>query len=220
MNTDPKPDELNEELMTRWIDGQLTPEESATVERALVAEPALASEKDSAMQLGRMLRQHLPASVEPPSPEFFTNRIMEEIRGTPVGTPRCEPSTRKSGLGSLLNRSWFAPLASAAAVAVLFLTWNGMRAPQSASNVARVYAPDPNVVAHSYYSEDAGATVIDLKGLEAVPDDHEVRAYDVADASPASPGRPLVLHAAAQPGRAILVVTAEPGQGPRFHELN
>ena len=221
MNTTPLPDDLNEELMTRWIDGHLNSQEMAAVERALAAEPMLAREKESALQLGGLLRQHLPATMEPPSPEFFTSRIMEEIQGVAV-VKTIAPVPARRGAGSIpwFKQRWFAPLASAAAVALLFLAMNGSRSSGTASSVAWAYAPDPKVVARAFYSEEAGATVIDLKGLDAVPDDREIRAYDVADAAPATPGNPLVLHAANEPDRAIMVLAPNASGTPRFRELN
>ncbi len=221
MNTTPPPDDLNEELMTRWIDGHLTPEELAAVERALAAQPLLAREKESAQRLGGLLRQHLPAQVEPPSPEFFTSRIMEEIQGAPVvKTLTPAASRRVRDAVPWFRQAWFAPLASAAAVALLFLTMNNSRPGSADRTAARAYAPDPKVIASAFFSEEAQATVIDLKGLEAVPDEREIRAYDVADAAPAMPGRPLVLHAANQPDRAVLVLAPDLGGNPRVRALN
>jgi hypothetical protein len=221
MNPNLPPHDLNEELMTRWIDGQLSPPEQEIVERALAEEPLLAREKDSAERLGGLLRQHLPAQLEPASPEFFTSRIMEEIQSVPTVPTMAPAEGRRSGLMSWLKMPWFAPLASAAVVALLFLAANGRQSGEVPLDVARVYTPDPHVVASSYYSEEAGATVIDLKGLAAVPDDREIRAYDVADAAPVQPGRPQVLHAANDPERAIMVLA--PGaaaSGPRIREIH
>lgn len=220
MNTPPTPDDLNEELMTRWIDGHLTPDELAAMQRAVLAEPMLAREKESADRLGSLLRQHLPSTLDPPSPDFFTSRIMEEIHGVPVLKTMAPAAVRPSGVFSWLKQPWFAPLASAAAVALLFLASNGSRSGTAATSVAQAYAPDPRVTATAYFSAEAEATVIDLKGLDAVPDDREIRAYDVADAQPVMPGRPLVLHAANQPDRAILVLAPDTAGYPRFRELN
>ena len=220
MNHTPPPDDLNEELLTRWIDGHLTPDESALMERVLSAEPHLGREKKSAERLGGLLRQHLPATSEPPSPEFFTSRIMEEIKGAPVAKIMAPAAGKSGGYFSWLKQPWFAPLASAAAVALLFLATNGSQHGFPVSGVARAYAPDPRVTASAYFSDEAGATVIDLQGLDAVPDEREIRAYDVADAAPAGPGRPLVLHAANQPDRAIMVLAPDTAGNPRFRELN
>ena len=221
MNTTPPPDDLNEELMTRWIDGHLSPEEMAAVERAIAAEPLLAHEKESAQRLGGLLRQHLPAELEPPSSEFFTSRLMEEIKGAPV-VETLAPTGKRGAAARVawFRQAWFPPLASAAAVALLFLAMNGSRSGESGPRTARAYAPDPKVIASAFYSEEASATVIDLKGLDAVPDDREIRAYDVAEAGPVTPGKPLVLHAANDPERAILVLAPGTSGTPRVHELN
>jgi hypothetical protein len=219
MNANLPPHEINEELMTRWIDGHLSPAELEAVARAVAAEPMLGREMESAQKLGGLLRQHLPAGLEPPSPEFFTSRIMEEIQGVPV-LRSMRPAAAGPRGWTWLRSSWFAPLASAAAVALLFLVSNGARPGSQNFDVARVYAPDPNVVANSFYSEEAGATVIDLKGLQAVPDEREIRAYDVADAEPAAPGKPQVFHAANDPERAIMVLAPDTVDGPRFRELH
>jgi len=220
MNANLPPDDVNEELMTRWIDGQLSPAEQEAVVRAVAAEPLLTVEKESAQRLGGLLRQHLPAHLEPASPEFFTSRIMEEIQGVPVVRPVAAGAARQPGMMSWLRSAWFAPMASAAAVALLFLLANGSQSGSAGLDVARVYAPDPNVVANAFYSEAAGATVIDLKGLQAVPDDREIRAYDVAESEPAIPGKPQVLHAANDPQRAVMVLASDTAEGPHIRDLN
>lgn len=220
MNNNLPPQDLNEELMTRWIDGQLSPTELEIVERALAAEPLLTREKDSAQRLGGLLRQHLPANLEPASPEFFTSRIMEDIQSVALVETVTPAAARTTGFMSWFKLPWFAPLASAALVALLFLAANGRQPAGTSLDVARVYTPDPNVVANSYYSEEAGATVIDLQGLPAVPDELEIRAYHVAEAAPVEPGKPQVLHAANDPGRAIMVLAPGNGAaGPRIREI-
>jgi hypothetical protein len=220
MNANPPPDDVNEELMTRWIDGHLSAAEMEAVERAVAADPLLAREKDSAQRLGGLLRGHLPANLEPASPEFFTSRIMEEIQGVPLLRTTAPSPARPGGVLSWLKSAWFAPLASAAAVALLFLIANGSRTGAVRNDVARVYTPDPNVIANSYYSEEAGATVIDLTGLQAVPADREIKAYDIAEAAPAGRGKPQIFHAANDPGRAVLVLAPDTAEGPQFRELN
>ncbi|MES2708848.1 MAG: hypothetical protein V4726_19795 [Verrucomicrobiota bacterium] len=216
------PHDMNEELMTRWIDGQLSPEEQVSVNRLLAGQPLLGREKQAALHLGGLLRTHLPSTLEPPSPDFFTSRIMDEIRASssmpvaknvkvPAGTP---------SFWSWLKKPWFAPLASAAAVAVVFAALNGPHSnPSPSMETARIYAPDPNVVAKAFYSDSAEATVIDLQGLQPVPNDREIRAFDLASSEPAEPGQPQVFYAASAPDRAAVVLTSGTGQAPRLREL-
>ena len=59
-----------------------------------------------------------------------------------------------------------------------------------------------------------------LQGLQAVPDDREIRAYDVAEASPASPGKPQIFHAANDPDRAVMVLAPDTSHGPQLRALN
>lgn len=221
MNANPSPDDMNEELMTRWIDGQLNAVEKASVDRLLSDQPSLFREKDAAQRLGGLLRGHLPSTMEPSSPEFFTSRIMDEIHvGAVLPLTKSVQSVEGVSFWSWLRRPWFAPLASAAAVALIFASLNGSRPAAAPSmDTARIYAPDPNVVAKAFYSESAEATVIDLQGLTPVPDDQEIRAFDLASSEPTAPGQPQVFYAAAHPGRAVLVVSSGADQVPRMKTI-
>ncbi|MDB6136454.1 MAG: hypothetical protein JWM59_4697 [Verrucomicrobiales bacterium] len=226
------PHEMNEELMTRWIDGQLSPEEQASMDRLLAVEPSLNLEKQSALQLGGLLRSHLPAALEPPSPDFFTSRIMDEIRSAP-STPvakniKAKAASSAPSFWTWLRRPWLAPLISAAAVAVVFLAVDSRRPDAGGgtpvADASRIYAPDPNVVAKAYFSNSADATVIDLEGLQPVPDDREIRAFDLASAEPPAPGQPQVFYSASGPDRAKPVLTVATGgsggAAPRLKDLH
>ena len=127
------------------------------------------------------------------------------------GTATARPSPR----WGWLRAQWFAPLASAAAVAVVFFVWNHREPSVAPGLLAQTYTPDPKVTASTYYSEEAGATVIDLHNLDAVPDDHEVRAFDVASAEPAEPGSPQVFYAANDDARPVLVLSRDGREAPR-----
>jgi hypothetical protein len=58
--------------------------------------------------------------------------------------------------------------------------------------------------------------VIDLENLEAVPDNYEIRASDVASADPAAPGEPLILYAADDPARPVFVLSKDLTDAPRI----
>jgi hypothetical protein len=212
----------NDDQITRWIDGELPPKEASLFEQRAFATPELLHERDSASQLGQLLRQHLPAKLEPPSPEFFTSSVMDEVtRELPARPVKAAAGSGQSSWRSWFKASWFAPLASAALVAVAFLTWNhftGGPGSGPGGGVAQTltYAPDPNVIASAYYSEDAGATVIDLQHLTPVPDSREIRAFDVASAEPAVPGQPVIFYAAGNPSRALFVLNRDGLENPRF----
>src|SRR5204862_1965431 len=117
--------------------------------------------------------------------------------------------SRLPGWLNFLRTPWFAPLASAAVVAVAFLTWNHfVGGIAGAGGVAQslTYTPDPTVVANAYYSAEAGATVIDLQHLTPVPNDREIKAFDVASSGPSIPGEPMVFVAANDANRVVFVL--------------
>ena len=205
-------DDVSEEFLTRWIDGQVSEEEAERVGRSPEVAALLAREVDLARGVGGWRRELMPTALEPPGPEFFTRRVLEEIRGeVSLGVAR---GARRRWW----KMAWVAPMASAAAVALLFLAASGGRLGGGEPRVARAYAPDPKVLAHAFYSEAAEATVIDLEGLEPVPDGREIRAYAVAEAGPAVPGRGQLFHAA-NGGRAVLALVGEGAEGPRWRAL-
>ena len=204
---------LNEDLLTRWVDGKLTLEEDALVAEQLAQSPELLRDKEAATRIGALLRAHLPLSLEPPSPEFFTSSIMEEIRrGNPGAPLKAVLPSRRWGW---LRARWFAPIVSAAAVAVAFMVWTDRPAPALPVQLAQTYTPDPKITANSYYSEEAEATVIDLQNLDAVPDDREIKAFDVASVEPAAPGMPQVFYAANDASRPVLVLSKDGRETPR-----
>ena len=209
----PPPNELNEDLHTRWLDGQLTPEESARMAQQVASAPELLREKEDAAFLRTLLREHLPVSVEPPSPEFFTSSVMEEIRRE-LPAPRAA-AKRRGSWHEWLRAPWFAPLASAAVLALAFLIWRPAKPAAGGEALTQTYTPDPRIIATSYYSEEAEATVIDLQNLDAVPDDREIKAFDVASADPAEAGGPLVLFAANDTSRPVMVLSKDAKETPR-----
>ena len=207
------PSQLNEDILTRWVDGQLTPQEAALAAGQAVNSPELLRDREATIQIGALLREHLPLSLEPPSPEFFTSGIMEIIRSESPAVP--VKAAQTSRLHELLRARWFMPLASAAAVAVAFIAWNHRPTNAPSVQFAQTYTPDPKIIANSYFSEDAGATVIDLQNLDAVPDDREIKAFDVASAEPPPPGMPQVLYAANDASRPVLVLGKDGRETPR-----
>jgi len=216
----PPHNEMNEDLLTRWIDGQLTPEEAARVEQHLATDPQSLRDKEEAAHIRTLLRSHLPASAEPPSPEFFTSSVMEEIRReTPAPRPAAAKRQSASWL-SWLRTPWFAPAASAAILALAFVIWRPAGpSSQPAELLAQAYTPDASITATAYYSEEAEATVIDLQNV-TVPDDRDIKAFDVASADPPAPGEPQVLFAASDTARPVMVLSLDSAQKPRITAIH
>ncbi len=203
---------LNEELLTKWIDGIATPQETALVEKAVQEHPEILADRDQARSLSTLLQTHLPNSLELPSPDFFTNSILAEITPqTPVIPAAPTPWWR-----TLWRSAWLAPVASAAAVALTFTLWPSSTPPSSQTTV---YAPDPRVKVDTYYSESAQATVIELQNLDALPSERNVRAFDIADAEPAAPGTPQPLYTTSDRANPVFIVSKDGAEKPRIELL-
>jgi hypothetical protein len=85
------------------------------------------------------------------------------------------------------------------------MIWNA-RHPAGGLPVVQVYAPDERVTARAWVSEEAEATVIDLENLEALPDDHEVRAFAVAGGETGGDERAVVMREERGDGRMVFLL--------------
>ena len=206
MKTNPESENLDPkdvELM-RFMDG-LDPHDH----------PEWLEEKAAAQQLGQLLRSHLPSHAEPPSAEFFTSQIMAQI--APTGPTRAGVSAR-SGFMDIFRR-WCAPLATAAAVLVV----GGMvmkRQSPGGGREAFAYTPIANVKATLDFNKDAGATVINLTGLTAIPDAREIKAFNVASTGAVAPGATQRFYAANDPDILLFVLHATDDGGPQIREVH
>jgi hypothetical protein len=182
IKTNPEP---NEELLTRWIDDDLFGQELIDFEATIADDREMYDAmREEAKGLGNMMRANFASSVEPPYPDFFNSQIQKHIRDG-----MDEKLPEKASIGSQIW-SWFRSpftLAAAAAVALL-LTFNRQQ-DESHTLVSSTFSPNPNVVATSFFSEDANATVIVLEGLDAIPDDREIVGKNIATYMPSgAPG--------------------------------
>lgn len=197
--TDPK---SHEEELTRFIDGEIDDP----------AHPHWHREKESAQLLGQMLRNHLPDQLEPPSAEFLTSQIMENIRPANTQTPSLERSSLTRRL-----RIWLAPLTTATAIVVI----GGILLKNQSAQEHRsfAYTPMPNVKAT--LTTNAYATVIHLDGLEPIPDNQEIKAFNVAatPADQALPGQPQQYFAANDPKKLLFILFPSQNEGPNIHVI-
>jgi len=176
-----------EELLTRWMDGVLTDAEQVELAPYLAAHPELEAEREGIQRMRGEIRRVIPASEDPPYPDFFNahlERLISEDRGAVVEEPR--PA---NGLWRMLSL-WLAP-AAAAAVVLAFLA--GMQlghardggGPAVADAMApAVYSPIATVQAAALQDESFGGTVIVLEGLDAIP--NSVDLFQTAEQSAAS----------------------------------
>ena len=66
----------------------------------------------------------------------------------------------------------------------------------------------------------AGATVIDLTGLTAIPDAQEIKAFNVATSEAVVPGSTQRFFAANDPQKLLFVLFANDDGGPQIREVH
>jgi len=171
MNTTP-----DDVMLALWLDDELEGDEFALVEAWAADKPDQLAAREENRRWRKQVAALVPASEEPPYPDFFNSRIRREIAETaPVGTVA---RVRKV---SWWRAAWWMPTAAVAGMALTFWLGTRLPQPQSATPVAvtppapavspALYTPDVQVKADYFSSTKAGATVIVLDGVEAIPDD-------------------------------------------------
>jgi anti-sigma factor RsiW len=159
--------------LTRWIDGALTSAERAEFE-SMLTDPGQRRSADLEKQviesLRSLLREHVPASVEPPYPDFFNSQVLKRIRDEQLQAL----SRKQTGNWfEWLRRAWF-PALSAAAAVITVLAFVNIRREPTGTRVISVFSPEPDAVATAVAAPDAGAVIIDVQGLETYPSDRQV----------------------------------------------
>jgi hypothetical protein len=203
----------HDELVARWIDGELSASEITAFESCLESDSGFAADVEatslSAKNLGDLLRAEFPASIDPPSPELFNARIMNHI-AQEIATPTTEPGNVVRPAAGIWSRlPW---LISAAAVIVAAFIVIQQREPAgisrsmiASSEVSNTYAPRPGVEIRTRFSPEAGATVLSLEGLDEVPSSHEIGGELVASYLPTAPGDAPVI-ASAVTGEPVFIL--------------
>ena len=165
MNTNP-----DEVTLALWLDDELTGEELATVEAWAAGQPAQLAAREEIRRWRATVANAIPASEEPPYPDFFNTRILQAIGQSEVRKPEARMPFWKS---------WLVPAAAFAGMALAF--WVGTQSGGRVFDVAGapraipvaeplLYAPESGVDAELVSSPKAGATVIVLNGVAAIPD--------------------------------------------------
>lgn len=167
MNTNP-----DETTLALWLDDELTGAELAAVEAWAVGQPEQLAAREEIRSWRKTMATALPASEEPPYPDFFNSRIMQAIRDQ---TPDIEPVRKKT----FSLATWLMPLAACAGMVLAFWVGKTSQAvPEyDVSNAPRaipvdpvIYTPENGVNAVWFASSKASADVIVLDGVAAIPD--------------------------------------------------
>ena len=167
MNTNP-----DEATLALWLDDELTGEDLAAVEAWAAGHPEQLAARDDIREWRAAMSAAMPASEEPPFPDFFNSRVLQAIREQ---TPKASAPAKRP----FSWNSWMMPLAACAGMVLAF--WFGKEsqavpdydvanAPRAIPVEPVVYTPESGVEAEWFASSKASATVIVLKGVTAIPD--------------------------------------------------
>jgi hypothetical protein len=177
MNT--KPDD---QLLARWVDDELSDAARDEAEAWAAGRPEWLARRDEARACRALLGRALPATEEPPYPEFFQARIERAVRveAAAAAANRAVTAPRRAW--------WSLGGALAAAAAMAFCFWAGTHfAPQGpalpvasrpppapGSPATSVYVPEQGVQAKVFEASGSEGIVIVLDGVEAIPDSFEI----------------------------------------------
>jgi len=155
----------DETMLALWLDDELEGEQLSAMDAWARTQPAQLAAREEVRQWRATLQAAMPASVEPPFPDFFNSRIEKSIRelDAPARVPAAAAAARPWW------SSWLLPVSAVAGM--VFTFWMGAQtAGLRSSGPPSVYTPQSGVDAEWFASAPADATVIVLEGVDAIPD--------------------------------------------------
>lgn len=165
MNTIP-----DETRLALWLDDELTGTDLAEMDAWAATRPEQLAAREELRSFRNMMAANLPASEEPPYPDFFLSRVNQGIRDLQAAEAPAKPAATVP-----FWKSWIMPLAACAGMVLAFGI--GKRSNDTAGTLTLVpsvspvvYTPEEGVDAEWFASTGAGANVIVLQGVDAIPD--------------------------------------------------
>lgn len=176
----------DEATLALWLEDELDGEDFAKVEAWAQSQLDQLAMRESARKWKAMIHSGIPASEEPPYPDFFNARIARSISQQKApASPLAKPEKIVS-----FWRKFAQPLAACTGMAFTF--WLGIQsrsipvvetiaemtateemielAEAAETLPATVYTPVNGVSAECFDSDTASATIVVLEGLAAIPD--------------------------------------------------
>lgn len=166
MNTNP-----DETKLALWLDDELNGDELAAMDAWAAQMPEQLDARRELRAYRKTMSAALPASEELPYPDFFLSRVNQGIRDLRSAEHLAAPASAAAPFW----KSWFLPVAACAGMVLAFgigrQSFNDRR-PMANAPTAKpaVYTPEEGVDAEWFSSSGAGATVIVLQGVSAIPD--------------------------------------------------
>ncbi len=168
MNTNP-----DETRLALWLDDELEGTELAEMNAWAAGKPDQLAAREELRAYRKTMVETMPASTEPPYPDFFLSRVNQGIRDIQLAEERS--AAPLAAPARSFWRSWLMP--AAACAGMVFAFGIGKQARQPAEKLAIVpslapvvYTPEEGVDAEWFASTSAEATVIVLQGVSAIPD--------------------------------------------------
>jgi hypothetical protein len=163
MNTNP-----DETRLALWLDDELTGTDLAEMDAWAATRPEQLAAREELRSFREMMAANLPASEEPPYPDFFLSRVNQGIRDLQAAEAPAKPSASVP-----FWKSWIMPIAACAGMVLAFgIGKRSNDAPAALTVVPAVapvvYTPEDGVDAEWIASADAN--VIILEGVSAIPD--------------------------------------------------
>lgn len=166
MNTNP-----DETKLALWLDDELTGDDLAAMDAWAAQLPEQLAAREELRSFRKMMAAALPSSEEPPYPDFFLSRVNQGIRDLQAAERTAAPAAASRPFW----RSWLMPVAACAGMVLAFGIGRNTTDPGKPLAVVPqvspvVYTPEEGVNAEWFASTNAGATVIVLQGVSAIPD--------------------------------------------------
>lgn len=166
MNTNP-----DETKLALWLDDELTGDDLAAMDAWAAKMPEQLAAREELRSFRKMMAGALPASEEPPYPDFFLSRVNQGIRDLQAA----EKANAPASVSRPFWKSWLMPIAACAGMVLAFGIGRNTTDPGRPLALAPqfsplVYTPEEGVDAEWFASSNAGATVIVLQGVSAIPD--------------------------------------------------
>lgn len=167
-----KPENI-EELIVKWVDHRLSDEESFQLERAIEEDGSLRAQLEEMAKLKRAIQSEIPASVEPPYPDFFNSQLLRKVD---LEIASQQPRERVKRWWQDLRWAW-APTAALSLV-LAFLAGKRMSEPGSFSSLSQfsktslpsVYFSEESLQAEVIADGEGDVSAILVSGLSKLDD--------------------------------------------------
>lgn len=164
----------DETTLALWLDDELTGANHAACEAWALTQPTQLAAREELRRYRALMASTMPATEDPPYPDFFNRRIAQAIREQAPGPAAV---ARKPAFW----KSWLMPAAACAGMAFAFWIGAKSQAPGSPQIVLAgaskataldpfIYTPETGVNAEFFPSDATSSNVIVLNGVNAIPD--------------------------------------------------